>query len=106
MADKKEDKKPKVKQYIVIAAFGNHVKGDILPESREVRRKLDEGGTVTELTDELLKEKKAEKIKKKEDLIKKDAELKKNRKELANKKMQKPVENKMEFDDSKNKGGK
>ena len=90
MADKKEDKKPKVKQYIVIAKFGKHVIGDILPESREVRRKLQEGGTVKELTEELLKKKKDEKAKK-------NAEFKK---------MQKPVKNKMEFDDSKNKGGK
>ena len=90
MADKKEDKKPKEKQYIVIAAFGNHVKGDILPESREVRRKLQEGGTVEVLTDELLK-------KKKDDKTKKNADLRK---------MQKPVKNKMELDTSNNKGDK
>ena len=89
MADKKEDKKPKAKQYIVIAAFGNHKIGDILPESREVRRKLQEGKTVKELTDELLKEKKDKKVKRNADL----------------KKMQKPVKNKMELDDANNKGG-
>jgi hypothetical protein len=78
------------KKYIVIKPFGNHKEGDILEESRTVRRKIQEGGTVTELTDELLKKKKAEKAKKNTDL----------------RKMQKPVKNKMEFDDEKNKGAK
>ena len=89
MAEKKEDK-PKVKQYIVIASFGRHAVGDILPESREVRRKLQEGNTVEELTPELLKKKKDEKAKKNADF----------------KKMQKPAKNKMEPDNANNKGAK
>jgi hypothetical protein len=78
------------KKYIVVKPFGNHREGDILEESRTVRRKIQEGGTVEELTDELLKKKKAEKVKKNADL----------------KKMQKPVKNKMEPDNAKNKGDK
>jgi len=78
------------KKYIVIKPFGNHKEGDILDESRTVRRKLQEGGTVEELTDELLKKKKAEKEKRNKDF----------------QKMQKPVKNKMELDNSKNKGDK
>ena len=78
------------KKYIVIKPFGNHKEGDILEESRIVRRKLQEGGTVEELTDELLKEKRLEKEKRNADL----------------KKMQKPVKNKMEPDNAKNKGDK
>jgi len=78
------------KKYIVIKPFGNHKEGDILEESRIVRRKLQEGGTVEELTDELLKKKKTEKEKRNKKF----------------QKMQKPVKNKMEFDDSKNKGDK
>lgn len=78
------------KRYIVIKPFGDHKKGDILDESRTVRRKLQEGGTVEELTDELLKKKKAEKEKRNKDF----------------QKMQKPVKNKMEPDDAKNKGDK
>lgn len=78
------------KKYIVIKPFGNHKEGDILEESRIVRRKLQEGGTVKELTDELLKKKKTDKEKRNKEF----------------QKMQEPVKNKMEFDDSKNKGGK
>jgi len=78
------------KKYIVVKPFGDNKAGDILEDSRVVRRKLQEGGTVEELTDDLLKKKKADKEKK-------AAEFKK---------MQKPVKNKMEPDDTKNKGDK
>ena len=76
------------KRYIVIAPFGKHKRGDILSESREVRRKIQEGGTVEELTDELLKKKKLEKEKRNKEF----------------QKMQKPVKNKMEPDNIDNKG--
>lgn len=79
-----------IKKYIVIKPFGNHKEGEILEDSRTVRRKLQEGGTVEELTDDLLKKKKDEKLKKNAGL----------------KKMQKPVKNKMEPDNAKNKGDK
>ena len=52
------------KQYIVTKSWGKRKVGDILPDCREVRRKIDEGGCVEELTDELLKKKKDAKIKK------------------------------------------
>ena len=78
------------KRYIVIKPFGNHKKDDILPDSREVRRKIQEGGTVEELTDELLKKKKLEKEKRNKEF----------------QKMQKPVKNKMEPDNAENKGDK
>lgn len=77
------------KQYIVTKSWGKRKVGDILPDCREVRRKIDEGGCVEELTDELLKKKKEAKIKKNKEF----------------EKMQKPVKNKMEPDTLENKGG-
>lgn len=59
--------KPK---FIVTKPWGNRRKGDILPESREVRRKLAEGGCVEEFTAELKKAKKAE-AEKTEEILKK-----------------------------------
>lgn len=83
-------KKDKPKRYIVDKPWGKHKKGDILTDCREVRRKIQEGGTVSELTDELLKKKRDEKEKRNKDL----------------QKMQQPVENKMEPDTIENKGDK
>ena len=60
-------------KYIVTKPWGNRRKGEILPESREVRRKLAEGGCVEEFTAELQKEKDAE-AKKKADARKKKQE--------------------------------
>lgn len=81
--------KDKPKRYIVKKPFGNNKVGDILEYSRIVRRKLDEGGTVEELTDELLKKKKLEKEKK-------NKEFQKMQKDSSKNKMEKPVNNKGE----------
>ena len=87
------------KKYIVISPYGKRKKGDVLPDSREVRRKLQEGGTVEELTDELLKKKKDEKIKK-------NKEFQKLQKSGKFKMEPKEVKNKMEPENLKNKGDK
>lgn len=76
------------KQYIVTKSWGKRKVGDILSDSREVRRKIDEGGCVEELTDELLKKKK----------------LEKEKRNKVFQKMQKPVKNKMEPETFDNKG--
>lgn len=44
-------------KYIVIKRWGKHKVGDILPESREVRRKLAEGGCVEKMAPETSKNK-------------------------------------------------
>lgn len=40
----------KIAKYQVTEPWGNHKKGDILNESREVRRKLKEGGCIKPLS--------------------------------------------------------
>lgn len=44
-------------KYIVTRPFGKHKKGEILPESRMVRRKLKEGGCLEKMAPENSKNK-------------------------------------------------
>jgi hypothetical protein len=45
-------------KYKVTKAWGKHQVGEIIPESREVRRKLKEGGCVEKMAPETSKDKK------------------------------------------------
>jgi len=44
-------------KYIVTKRWGKHKEGDILPESREVRRKLAEGGCLEKMAPDTSKNK-------------------------------------------------
>ena len=44
-------------EYVVTKAWGNHLVGEKLPESREVRRKIQEGGCVEKMAPETSKNK-------------------------------------------------
>lgn len=69
------------KSYIVTKPWGTRRIGEILPESREVRRKLAEGGCVEEFTPEMAKQRDEENKKKAEAIQKKKAAAAKNKME-------------------------
>lgn len=87
MADEKnkEEVKPEEKVYKVIKPWGKHILGEILKTSREVRRKLEEGGCLEETT---------------------MSAVKKERDDAAKKAEAETSKNKMQKDTAENKGAK